>query len=441
MGIYQNKDKIGYSHTSISKIEKKDFKGYFISQDMVFIFKILGLNKKMEVKGTFLIDKNQILKKFNLALLTGAQNVRIWGSVAKNHIKTKIKTGRKIMSHNIPLKEKDFVLNVFSPVLFNKKFKIGEVREINIFNPVLFEAGKARMEIFKEEEIEHRGEKYKALVVTTHYKGMEIKSWVTESGMLLKTETPLGWIMVKESKKKAVRSIGPSKDFVNLYAVKTDKKISEPKKIEYLRIRIDGVPITTLPLNSGRQKIIDKKNKILEIKLTGLKTDNMNIPINIPKFKAYLKDTPFIQVNDKQIKQKAIDIIGDEKNAWKCARRISGWVYKEISKIPNVGIPSAVEILNNKTGDCNEHTVLFTALARAAGIPTEICAGIVYQQGKFYYHAWPKVYVGQWISMDPTFNQIVADATHIELINGDLSEQMQLSSVLGKLKIEILEYK
>jgi transglutaminase/protease-like cytokinesis protein 3 len=84
--------------------------------------------------------------------------------------------------------------------------------------------------------------------------------------------------------------------------------------------------------------------------------------------------------------------------------------------------------------------VLFAALARAARIPCIIASGMVYNKGKFYYHAWNLVYVAdQWIDVDSTFNQLPADATHIILALGDISDSIEIMQFLKNIKIEILE--
>ena len=106
---------------------------------------------------------------------------------------------------------------------------------------------------------------------------------------------------------------------------------------------------------------------------------------------------------------------------------------------PTVSLPSAVEVLENLRGDCNEHTILFVAIARAAGIPSRPCAGVVYLDGTFGYHAWPLVWVGEWVEMDPTFGQDVADATHIILAAGDIEAQYVINSVIGRLSIRELD--
>ena len=111
-----------------------------------------------------------------------------------------------------------------------------------------------------------------------------------------------------------------------------------------------------------------------------------------------------------------------------------------IDKRPVVSVPDALDTLANKAGDCNEHAVLFAALARAAGIPTRIESGVVYMRGKFYYHAWNAVYLDrQWITVDAALDQFPADVTHIRLVTGGIEKQVDLLSVIGKLTISIIE--
>ena len=92
------------------------------------------------------------------------------------------------------------------------------------------------------------------------------------------------------------------------------------------------------------------------------------------------------------------------------AERLTRYVNALLDKKPTVSLPSAREVLRTKVGDCNEHTALYVAMARAAGIPARIAVGLVFVrgvQGAFYYHAWPEVYLdegngrGMWLPVDP----------------------------------------
>jgi len=95
-------------------------------------------------------------------------------------------------------------------------------------------------------------------------------------------------------------------------------------------------------------------------------------------------------------------------------------------------------VLAARRGDCNEHTVLYVALARAAGLPARAAAGLVHLDGRFYYHAWPEVWLGDWVAVDPTLDQFPADATHLRFVVGGLARQVELVRMIGKLKLEVL---
>jgi transglutaminase-like putative cysteine protease len=103
-------------------------------------------------------------------------------------------------------------------------------------------------------------------------------------------------------------------------------------------------------------------------------------------------------------------------------------------------------VLRTKVGDCNEHTALYVAMARAAGIPARIAVGLTFVrgvQGAFYYHAWAEVYLdegdgrGLWLPVDPTLNQFPADTTHLRLARGGLDRQAVIVPLLGRLRMVI----
>jgi transglutaminase-like putative cysteine protease len=116
--------------------------------------------------------------------------------------------------------------------------------------------------------------------------------------------------------------------------------------------------------------------------------------------KTYLEPTPLIQSDHPEIQAKAKEIVSQGDSAVVKAHKLNEWINKTIQKKPVISVPNALETLRNRVGDCNEHAVLYAALARAAGIPAQVEAGLVYQNGKFYYHAWNVLYLGTWITAD-----------------------------------------
>jgi transglutaminase-like putative cysteine protease len=120
------------------------------------------------------------------------------------------------------------------------------------------------------------------------------------------------------------------------------------------------------------------------------------------------------------------------------AELLNRWVHDNLDKAITLSVPSAVQVLESRRGDCNEHSVLYVALARAIGLPARTAAGLVYVDGRFYYHAWAEVHLGDWVAVDPTFGQFPADASHLRFTIGGLARQVELIRLIGRLELEVM---
>jgi transglutaminase-like putative cysteine protease len=159
----------------------------------------------------------------------------------------------------------------------------------------------------------------------------------------------------------------------------------------------------------------------------------------MPGFEQYLNAEPLVQSDDPRIQAQARRIVGKVNNPRQAVELLNQWVYQTLEKKITVSVPSAVQVLETRRGDCNEHTVLFVALARALGIPARTAAGLMYVRGRFYYHAWPEVYLHGWVAVDPTWGQFPADAAHLRFTIGGLARQIELLRLIGKVEVQVLD--
>jgi transglutaminase superfamily protein len=156
----------------------------------------------------------------------------------------------------------------------------------------------------------------------------------------------------------------------------------------------------------------------------------------------WLAPEPLIQSHDPRIAAQARRVIERERAPARVAELLTHWVHRTLQRaIPSPGsVPSAVKVLETARGDCNEATTLFVALARSTGLPARTVGGLIYLNGRFYYHAWAEVYLNEWIAVDPTFDQFPADAAHVPIATGGggLARQIELVPLVGRLKLEVL---
>jgi len=224
--------------------------------------------------------------------------------------------------------------------------------------------------------------------------------------------------------------------------VKPDKPIVEPQRLKSLKLQISGIDVSGL-LATDMQKV-KPSGDYFEVTIT-----TQNIPKNPPTLPItaepeFLKSEQLIQSDNPQIIELARSIVGGEKNSWEAAKKINAWVYANIEKKFTPDLSNALQTLNSRQGDCGEHTALAVALLRAAGIPARPIVGLMYwQPGEgFGYHAWVEAYFGRWIQMDPTWNEELANPTHVSLTSGNIISQAGvLLKVLGKMKIEVVSAK
>ena len=148
-----------------------------------------------------------------------------------------------------------------------------------------------------------------------------------------------------------------------------------------------------------------------------------------------------VQCDNVAIRGQAARIVGAERDVWARALLINAWVNANLEKKAVLSVPSALDVLASREGDCTEHTVLFTALARAAGVPTRMAAGLVWSEElqAFGYHAWPEVFAGRWTWTDPTLGQAIADATHIKLATGGIEDWRGVVAFLGRIRVEVVK--
>jgi transglutaminase-like putative cysteine protease len=230
--------------------------------------------------------------------------------------------------------------------------------------------------------------------------------------------------------------------------VKADRPLPSPRQARYLKIAIDGVA-GELPLLVGPGQSVTETGEsgsatalyVIE-KGAGPDPPRLEGALNVADRYIYLAATDHIESDHPEIVKKAYEIVDGAQMDLEKIRRLAKWVSEEV-KDEIVDSFSALEVLHSKKGECQAHTLLYAALARAEGIPTRLIGGLVYlEETGFVYHAWAESYAGGWIAVDPTFNQVGPDATHIKLVEGPSWVSMVgVGKVVGRVRASVLDYR
>ncbi len=165
------------------------------------------------------------------------------------------------------------------------------------------------------------------------------------------------------------------------------------------------------------------------------------------RLRRFLSATQFVPSDDPSFKALARRVIGSETDAAKVAQLLAEHTHKTIKPDPSIlAVRTAQDIRKDPRGVCRDYTTYFTTLARAVGLPTKQCTGLAYANGMFLYHAWPEVCVGQdargadlWVALEPTWGAPFADATHLKLTEGEITDITNIAADMGNYTIKVLE--
>ncbi|MBI4822740.1 MAG: transglutaminase domain-containing protein [Nitrospirae bacterium] len=430
MGIYQAGKKIGYSMTKTEPLSRSIGNGYKTHELVFMRTKVIGIQKDIKMTSDAILDKAFRLSSFVFNLESDI-NMTINGSMKENGMDITVEIAGIKSGQRISLSEPPYTSFSLLPDMLKSGVKKGQRIKKPVMEPSALTVADMEIEVLGEEEITVMGEKINSFKLRGLYQGLDVLMWITDKGEVLKEES-MGFLSIKEDKENAQRMDGETVDLIKEVSIPFDMKL--PQDVSYLKVRLSGIKPDDFELNGGTQRLIADVLEITAPVLNKIYSEPNGMD-------EYLKDTLFVQSKDPEIVSVSREIVGAETNILEKARLIYQWVYVNIDKTPAMTIPSAKEVLKAKRGDCNEHTTLYTALSRASGIPTRIAVGITYVRGYFYYHAWPEIYLNEWIPIDPTLGEFPANASHIRLLTGGMDKQVKLMSVIGKLKLHGIEYR
>lgn len=433
---------IGYTHTSVDIDETNGANQYRVHNRTILSLPIMGHQQRISVNAAAIVDALYQLKSFSFDLTSTGYAIHVGGQRKQGNVfDIAIKGIGSIQRFNVTIPEGSVIYSPMTEMTL-KSLNPGDQTTLQIFNPVTLTAQNVIVRALRHEPLQRQERMLQTTVLSAKIDGMETLSWIDQEGVMLKQETPFGWTIESCGAREALSAGGGQEggDMLTSLAVPIHGDTTRLDSVAEARVRLSGPTFIRENLQSQRQEVLTIDSNTVQIvvrrdSLPATGCDRSEIPSTLAP---WLVSSPFIQSQDKRLINKAREITGSWSNSLEAAMAIYQWVYTHVSKKPTVSLPSALDVLARPEGDCNEHTYLFAGLARAAGLPCKIRVGLTLHEGLFYYHAWPSVYVGKWLDMDPTRGLPAVHAGYLSVIEGELAEQMKLMSIIGKLKVEVV---
>jgi hypothetical protein len=441
-GVYYRGEKIGFT---VSQVQATD-DGFELQEDGRLQFSLLGSTTAAILKTTARVDRSFALQSFDFSLDPGTGPMSIKGRLNGLELALEIGTASGSRTETRRLSEPPALMLSVGRRLAAEGLVAGARKQWMVFDPATMRNAPVAIAIGSREVVTVRERNpIPAFKVDMTFSGLTTTSWITDTGEIVREESPMGLITILETQAQATAMAVSNRmriDMLEAAAIvpknetRPIKFIAEGRDVTRLKIRLDHADLSDPALQGAGQSIDGNLIELIDPRQLAPGAQ----PADLAR---YLAAEPFIESDAPEIRAEAEKMVAGITGTRARAERLTREVNSLIEKKPTVSLPSALEVLRTKVGDCNEHTALFVALARSIGIPARINVGLAYVRGAFYYHAWPEVYIdegggrGLWLPVDPTFNQFPADATHVRLARGGLDQQAAILPLIGKAQITI----
>ncbi len=446
-GTYLNDDKIGYSHL---KIEPSNG-NFIISTDTLWRFTRLKKVEEIKMKERVVTRPDLSLVSFHSAVRKNDKDMTMIGRSEGERFLVDITVDGEKLNRQYPLPAKLYHESAIGLMPALRGLKEGQTYTFDIFNEGKLEMEKVDLQISSVKG--PAGPNGAIWKVKNNVGPSVVNSWLDKKGLtVLERPGESSLIIMLEDETAAKKFLDqkvPGKDLaLDVSLIKILKPLPHSEKLRFLKARLQGVEQSLIP-EDHRQKITapsDNSSKdAFDVTVRSEDPSRFKGLAENPSgagSSAYLASTIKIQSDHKEIVDQAKKIVSPNDSPLEKVTKLTRWTAENIRSEVKESF-TALSVLHSKEGECKSHAALYTALARSQHIPTRVVTGIVYSnQGGFLYHAWCESYLNGWLAIDPTLDQIPADATHIRIGAGDPDDDASaVLKMVGKVKLEVLDYK
>lgn len=449
-GFVFNGEKVGFTHLKI--VPMPEGQRYQILSEARMHIRFMGMDKKITMNSDDIVRPDLTLVSFHNEQKIDEKPLILNGKIMDDKLMVFQKSGKEEKTAEIILSGSLYptsIMNLY-PVL--QGMAVGATYKYNVYDPQTQSIVEVTQSVGSFEESKKLSIE-PSFKMETQMQGLSTSSWINLKGETI-FELALGGVLItyKEDEKSAKQFLAEAslnkKDLIfDFSLVKTDKPITCPRKTAFMDISIEGLSGLLPPLRGPNQEVSEQTingKTVTVFRIHPELTANQvtgGEPLATGDRHLYLVASHHIESGHPEIKKTAQEVVKGAVTPIEKVKRLVPWVATEV-KDEVVDSFSAVEVLHTRKGACQAHAMLYTAMARAAGIPTRLAGGLVYIEGMgFLYHAWAESYADGWITIDPTLNQVGVDATHIKLVEGrDWTSLLQLGKVVGQVKARIIDY-
>jgi len=229
-------------------------------------------------------------------------------------------------------------------------------------------------------------------------------------------------------------------DVYLLGLAQVDTRLGDPRSVTALRMEVEGREPQAIPSFSHQSLHFDEESGAWILTIADGAGEPQIARTN--DIARALEETVEHPIRDPRIVEMARQAVGEAEDTAAqveaLVRFVDGFLEDSYSAEPL----TVLDMLSTPKGDCTEHALLFSTLARSLDIPAREVTGLLYlgdDVQAFGGHAWNEVVIdGQWTPVDATWGETRLNATHVRL-GTRLGDDTSLAGLFANYSFKVLE--
>ena len=241
-GVYYRGEKIGFAVGQTTATED----GYELREEGRLQMNLLGATTAAHLTTVARVDREFALRSFSFALDPGTGPTEISGTVDGRKLDLRIRTSHGERTESRELEAPPTLQLNLSRRLAAQGLHEGQRILTQVFDPATMKNAPLEQVVERREVVEAAGRPVPAFKVVSHFAGITSASWITDVGEVVREESPMGLVVVKETPERAQALAVPGKvqsDMLEAAAIvpRPPRRLDDPRAVRRLRMRVTGI--------------------------------------------------------------------------------------------------------------------------------------------------------------------------------------------------------
>ena len=294
-GVYYRGEKIGFTVGQVVALDD----GFELQEDGRLQMSLLGATTPAILKTTARVDREFALQSFEFSLDPGTGPLTVSGRLDGLTLTLQIHSGAGTRTEVRELERAAGADDEPGPPPGRRRAHRRCHPSIHGLRPGHAGQRPGGGPIGRREVVVTGGRPTPAFRVELSYAGISTTSWVTDTGEVIREESPLGLLSVREPQEQATQLAVSSRVQADMLAaaavVPTMRaRIDEPRDVVRLRLQMDGVDTTSLALDGAGQSWSPNVLELVDAR-------RLRPGPADPARAEYLRPEPFVESDDPEI--------------------------------------------------------------------------------------------------------------------------------------------